>query len=75
MCTCKDFVSGNGYGNCKKVSPALGKATCYVQQPSSCTDLKTSKTVLGEQYSVEACEEGIIYYKYVCTRIDLMYDH
>ena len=43
-CICKDFVSASGYGNCKKTSPSIGKATCYVKQPSSCADLKNSKT-------------------------------
>ena len=58
-CICKDFVSASGYGNCKKTSPSIGKVTCYVQQPSSCKDLRNSETNPGEQSSATACEKGI----------------
>ena len=57
-CACKDFVSSNGYGNCKKVLPSIGKVTCYVKQPSICTDLENSGSDPGEQYSAQACEQG-----------------
>ena len=58
VCACKDFVSEEGYGNCKKISPTIGKVVCYVQQPSVCNDLKSSETIFGEQYSAKACEKG-----------------
>ena len=48
--------------------------TCYVQQPSSCTDLKNSKTDAGEQYSAQACEEGISYYVLLCLCVYTCFD-
>ena len=55
-CTCKDFVTAHGVGNCKK--EPLGKETCYVERPSNCVDLKNSTTNPGEQYSSVACKQG-----------------
>ena len=45
----------NGHGNCQ--NEINGKALCYVTQPSSCTDLKSSIAFPGEKYSYEACDE------------------
>ena len=60
-CDCKDFVTANGFGNCNKVSSSLGKLSCYVKQPSSCSDLRDSETNPGHQFSAKACEKGILY--------------
>ena len=42
-----------GYGNCEK--KFMGEALCYVNLPSSCSDLEDSTTDPGEKISVEAC--------------------
>ena len=51
-CACKDLVSG-GYGNCRKKID--GKPLCYVELPSSCSDLKESTSNAGEKWFIEAC--------------------
>ena len=55
-CTCKDLIDANGAGNCQDtISSTSGKAGCYVNQPSTCGDLKDSSTNPGEKFSTEAC--------------------
>ena len=57
-CKCKDFINQNNVGNCKGKKPSQFQRkffACYVDQPSSCTDLKDSGTNSGEQLSVNAC--------------------
>jgi len=49
-CTCSNGVDYNGYGNCDKTYQ--GKTLCYVNEPSTCSDLQ--ETTFG-QYSFEAC--------------------
>lgn len=59
FCTCKDFVNDGGFGNCFKRSGHSkhgGKAVCYVEQPSTCSDLIDSKANPGEKVSAEACQ-------------------
>jgi hypothetical protein len=58
-CSCRNFVDSAGFGNCE-LSNHNGPL-CYVNEPSSCTDLVT--VVEGEQYSNEACAKisGNIY--------------
>ena len=53
-CSCSDFVSSSGYGNCQK-SYKHGPF-CYVNQPSTCKDLVGSKDFRQKQYSWEACQ-------------------
>ena len=53
-CTCKRLANENGYGNCNKMYKR--KPICYVNQPTSCTDLIKSKTNKGERVSWEACK-------------------
>ena len=55
-CACKDLVS-DGYGNCRKKID--GKPLCYVDLPSSCSDLKESKSTAGEKWSLEACSQRV----------------
>ena len=50
-CVCKDLITADGYGNCKK------DPSCYVEQPSSCNDLELSYTIPGEKWSYQACSE------------------
>ena len=58
-CTCKDFINENGSGNCAKPVSSYGnKLVCYVNQPSSCGDLRGSGTNPGEKTSAEACPQG-----------------
>ena len=57
-CSCHDFINPNGYGQCKKSSSyehVKNKAVCYVNQPSSCSDLAYSSTNPGKKFSAEAC--------------------
>ena len=59
FCTCKDFINDGGFGNCFKKSGHSkhgGKAVCYVEQPSTCSDLIDSKANPGEKVSAEACQ-------------------
>ena len=50
-CTCKDLLNQSGYGNCLDDEYNM----CYVEQPSSCSDLVDSGDLPGEKYSEEAC--------------------
>jgi len=52
-CTCNDFVSSEGFGRCEKDFGA--GPICYVNQPSTCSDVTKSKNKPGQQYSWEAC--------------------
>ena len=71
-CDCNEYVSANGYGNCKKV---YGKGPiCYVNQPSTCQDLRNSNSDVGKQYSWEACKQlpgNIKYYSISFTAIHI----
>ena len=53
-CNCKDFVNENGYGNCNQ--KYKNKPICYVNQPTSCSDLIISSTNAGERGSWKACK-------------------
>ena len=52
-CSCTNYVSQNGYGNCEKEFEDKG-FLCYVNQPSTCTDVETTNE--ERQYSYEACK-------------------
>ena len=56
-CTCKDMKNRNNVGNCEGERPTQFNTTtaCYVNLPSTCSDLKESITNPGEMLSVEAC--------------------
>ena len=55
-CTCKDYINRHGYGNCQTPSKhPSNQPICYVLLPSSCKDLKMSRTNPLMYYSSEAC--------------------
>lgn len=54
-CTCKDFVGDTGHGNCRTKLKPQDRFMCYVEQPSSCTDLVDSTSNPGEKFSFDAC--------------------
>ena len=59
FCNCKDFVNDGGFGNCFKRSGHSkhdGNVVCYVEQPSTCSDLIDSRSNPGEKISAEACK-------------------
>ena len=49
-CTCNNGVDGNGYGKCEKTYQ--DKQVCYVNEPSSCSDVQEAS--FGK-WSFEAC--------------------
>ena len=58
-CSCSTFTTvkkGNNtkYGNC--LNKYKEDQKCYVNQPSSCTDLKRSKLYIGLMFSHRACK-------------------
>jgi len=57
-CSCTDFINSHGYGQCKKSEPSIlgGSMFCYVDFPSSCTDLLESGTNPGVWYSAQPCQ-------------------
>jgi len=56
-CSCSDFVNKNGYGNCKKQDSDFGGlVSCYVNLPSTCTDLVQSGSNPGKYLSAGACK-------------------
>ena len=65
-CTCKDLINVGGYGNCKgsRDFNRDNKLTCYVNQPSTCTDLVDSFTNPGEKSSTEPCYQNRQLLKY-----------
>ena len=57
-CTCKDKISWNGYGNCRKASEIhSGQTSCFVVLPTGCPDAMDSMTVRGEKTSAAACKK------------------
>merc|ERR1739845_89477 len=54
-CACKDLVVASGYGNCQK--KWIGTPICYVELPSSCSDLQPSSYVPEDKWSYEACSQ------------------
>ena len=54
-CSCTNYVTKTGYGNC--IKDFMGKGPiCYVNEPSNCTDRKISTENGIMQYSWEACK-------------------
>ena len=52
-CSCNDYLNSDGYGRCKK-GKRSGKPYCFVNEPSTCSDLFFSKSS-RKQYSYDAC--------------------
>jgi len=60
-CTCIDYVNKNGVGNCThggRDNRFKSQNVCYVALPSSCADLKNSRTDAGKFLSALACQEN-----------------
>jgi hypothetical protein len=60
-CTCIDYVNKNGVGNCTqnwRENRFDGENVCYVALPSSCGDLKNSRTDAGKFLSAVACQQN-----------------
>jgi len=56
LCSCSDFITKSGKGQCKRGSKKFGGAKfCYVNSPSTCTDRLESRTYGGKWYSAQAC--------------------
>ena len=55
-------MNRNGYGRCQKSNPrqANGLPFCYVNEPSSCSDLQTSKTDRSKKFSAVAFGGGVV---------------
>ena len=61
-CSCGYHVDSNGYGMCKKQYPSLNnRLACYVNKPSTCSDLQLISSAPDLHLSSEACQaiEGI----------------
>jgi len=56
-CSCTDYVNKNGFGQCKKSHPKqfYNEVSCYVNLPTTCTDIIQSSTDRGKWLSHEAC--------------------
>ena len=57
-CRCTEYTNINGFGKCLKLSGYLSDYTCYVHQPSNCTDLHISPMNPEKMFSAQACTEG-----------------
>ena len=56
-CSCSDFVTKDGYGNCTKTTknePEKGPF-CYVNIPTTCSDVIDADSQAPTGYSWEAC--------------------
>ena len=74
-CKCKNLVNQQGYGNCKFKSYASQsfREFCYVDQPSNCSDLISSKSIVGEQFSSEACNlKGKLYMNIIVIELRII---
>ena len=68
-CSCSNFIDEKGYGNCQKLVPQKrGHPLCYVNEPSSCTDLRPHKQT-GRIFSWKACTSTFSkYYRNILFR-------
>lgn len=58
-CSCSDFVNKNGFGRCSKEDSDFGGLlSCYVNLPTTCTDLVGSGSNPGKYLSANACKIG-----------------
>ena len=62
-CSCLDYKTSQGYGKCKKVHPSYkSKGTfCYVNLPSTCSDVRDSQFEEGKKFAWEPCKSKIPY--------------
>ena len=59
-CSCSEFLTEDGYGNCKKPTknePEKGPF-CYVNIPSTCSDVIDEDSKAQTGYSWEACNNS-----------------
>ena len=59
-CSCSEFLTDDGYGNCKKPTknePEKGPF-CYVNIPSTCSDVIDEDSKAPTGYSWEACNNS-----------------
>ena len=75
-CSCSEFLTDDGFGNCKKPTknePEKGPF-CYVNIPSTCSDVidEDSKALTG--YSWEACNNnrGELLHIQICSYIYIL---
>ena len=59
-CSCSEFVTKDGYGNCTKTTknePEKGPF-CYVNNPTTCSDVIDEDSQAPTGYSWEACNNN-----------------
>ena len=57
-CSCSTYVTKKGWGDCRKDLHRKGPI-CYVNEPSTCNDVRTSKIYNDRRYSWEACQNNL----------------
>ena len=60
-CSCSSYITKSGYGNCQKTHPEW--IICYVNMPSTCSDLVSLDSQGPTPYSWEACGNTETMYK------------
>ena len=57
-CSCSDYKSSSGFGNCEKdvVLNNVARKICYVNLPTTCSDVRESETEPGKKFAWEPCE-------------------
>ena len=63
-----DFIGKDGFGNCEKEFE--GMVVCYVNEPTTCPDVFSSRHEPGKLYSMEACKKG---YKLILSLYNFSY--
>ena len=59
-CSCSDFTNRNGFGRCRKSDSDFGgRRSCYVNLPTTCSDLVRSNSNWGKFLSADACKSGM----------------
>ena len=57
-CKCRNFVDGDGYGECRKRDPRVGRLlSCYVDASSECKDVVLITGNASLAISANACED------------------
>merc|ERR1719203_1462767 len=58
-CSCSNFINRYGFGRCRKSDSDFGgRKSCYVNLPTTCTDLVKSSSNRGKFLSANACKSG-----------------